>query len=443
MRSGKRSGRQITVNCYQRAPRILNAVGAAWVLLAAISSGSALAQKDGEGSGAPAAPAASVGDAVFPSDIDPNYSAEAPAKARLHTCIDQYNRNKAANANGGVKWIEAGGGYYSACNKRLSGNSPDPALAGVGGEKPAAPAAPAATPTGPAVFPTMVDPKFAQERGRRARLRTCIDQFNKNKATDANGGLEWIGKAGGYYNACDKVLGGYPFGTAPLSLEGEEAEGSSIMARNAHYWVEVDETIDPYEYKCLYRNQDKLLCPRAEKIEFQKHYRTKDYDFLLISTGFFGSENRWYGWKLIVEDGKHALIEPIAEECLACDIRVEKLDFSSNEIVLTHRQAKELQTGTFRAGQFTLRKSKLDPQEPLDENTCSDLLGRYEECRNAERNTVGCSMAQANSGHFSLLRMEDQYAGISYEGMQQMCREACSGGKAMDNKAFMKKVCRR
>jgi hypothetical protein len=40
-------------------------------------------------------------------------------KARMHTCLDQYKPNKANNANGGLKWIQKGGGYYSACNKRL------------------------------------------------------------------------------------------------------------------------------------------------------------------------------------------------------------------------------------------------------------------------------------------------------------------------------------
>ena len=33
----------------------------------------------------------------------------------------KYNANKAANANGGLKWIVKGGGYYSECNKRLKG----------------------------------------------------------------------------------------------------------------------------------------------------------------------------------------------------------------------------------------------------------------------------------------------------------------------------------
>jgi hypothetical protein len=41
----------------------------------------------------------------------------------MHTCLDQYNANKATNANGGMRWIERGGGYYSECNRRLKANS--------------------------------------------------------------------------------------------------------------------------------------------------------------------------------------------------------------------------------------------------------------------------------------------------------------------------------
>ena len=67
------------------------------------------------------APAAPVGNAVFPNAVDPKYAKESAGKGRMHTCVDQYNANKAANANGGMKWIEKGGGYYSECNKRLKG----------------------------------------------------------------------------------------------------------------------------------------------------------------------------------------------------------------------------------------------------------------------------------------------------------------------------------
>lgn len=59
--------------------------------------------------------------AVFPHAISAKYSKETPGKARMHTCLDQYNANKAKNANGGLKWIQKGGGYYSECNKRLKG----------------------------------------------------------------------------------------------------------------------------------------------------------------------------------------------------------------------------------------------------------------------------------------------------------------------------------
>src|SRR5438270_10570558 len=69
-----------------------------------------------------AAPAAApAGNAVFPTAVDPKYSKETAGKARMHTCVDQYNANKANNANGGMKWIAKGGGYYSECNKRLKG----------------------------------------------------------------------------------------------------------------------------------------------------------------------------------------------------------------------------------------------------------------------------------------------------------------------------------
>ena len=69
----------------------------------------------------PATAPKATGNAVFPTAISPKYSSESAGKARMHTCLDQYNANKAANANGGLKWIQKGGGYYSECNKQLKG----------------------------------------------------------------------------------------------------------------------------------------------------------------------------------------------------------------------------------------------------------------------------------------------------------------------------------
>lgn len=66
----------------------------------------------------PAAPTRAKA-AVFPKAVATKYSEESPGKARLKTCADQYNANKAANANGTLKWIEKGGGYWSQCNTKL------------------------------------------------------------------------------------------------------------------------------------------------------------------------------------------------------------------------------------------------------------------------------------------------------------------------------------
>jgi hypothetical protein len=76
------------------------------------------AKKDAAPAAAPAAPS---GPAVFPNAVNPKYSKESEGKARMHTCVDQYNANKAGNANGGLKWIQKGGGYYSECTKKLKG----------------------------------------------------------------------------------------------------------------------------------------------------------------------------------------------------------------------------------------------------------------------------------------------------------------------------------
>jgi len=64
---------------------------------------------------------ASTTQAVFPSTIAPKYAGISPDKARTLTCADQFNVNKATNANGGMKWIEKSGGYYGECVSRLKG----------------------------------------------------------------------------------------------------------------------------------------------------------------------------------------------------------------------------------------------------------------------------------------------------------------------------------
>lgn len=70
---------------------------------------------------APAAKPIETGNAVFPNAVSAKYSNESAGKARMHTCLDQYKTNKTSGGNGGLVWIQKGGGYYSECNKRLNG----------------------------------------------------------------------------------------------------------------------------------------------------------------------------------------------------------------------------------------------------------------------------------------------------------------------------------
>lgn len=59
------------------------------------------------------------GTVVYPRSVSSKYASLSAGKARMQTCLDQYNANKASNGNGNLKWIQKGGGYYSQCNTRL------------------------------------------------------------------------------------------------------------------------------------------------------------------------------------------------------------------------------------------------------------------------------------------------------------------------------------
>ncbi len=77
-----------------------------------------------DGASEPAAPTTAAPRGVsFPTAVSPKYSSESAGKARMHTCLDQYKAAKAANALGGLKWIQKGGGYYSLCNAQLKSKS--------------------------------------------------------------------------------------------------------------------------------------------------------------------------------------------------------------------------------------------------------------------------------------------------------------------------------
>jgi hypothetical protein len=139
------------------------------------------------------------------------FAASAPAQAlTTQECSAKYQAAKAAGTLGGQKWNDfrkAQCGADATPAAAPTAAAPAPAAAKEA-KKEAAPAAAPAVPSGPAVYPTAVDPKYSKETAGKARMHTCVDQYNANKATNANGGLKWIQKGGGYYSECSKKLKG-------------------------------------------------------------------------------------------------------------------------------------------------------------------------------------------------------------------------------------------
>ena len=135
----------------------------------------------------------------------------APAQAlSTQECSAKYKAAKAAGTLGDQKWNDFRKAQCGADATPAAAPAAAPAAPAAPKEakKEAAPAAAPAAPSGPAVFPSAVDPKYAKESAGKGRMHTCVDQYNANKATGGNGGMKWIEKGGGYYSECNKKLKG-------------------------------------------------------------------------------------------------------------------------------------------------------------------------------------------------------------------------------------------
>jgi len=142
--------------------------------------------------------------------------ATAPAQAlTMQECSAKYQSAKTAGTLNGQKWNDF---RKSECSAEAAATpaaapaAPPPAVEA----KPVKPAptvaaAPPAAPvvTGNAVFPSVVDPKFASEKPHMQRMHTCAAQWQANKANSTTGGMHWNQKGGGgYYSVCNTRLKG-------------------------------------------------------------------------------------------------------------------------------------------------------------------------------------------------------------------------------------------
>jgi hypothetical protein len=139
------------------------------------------------------------------------FAATSPVQAlTTQECSAKYQAAKTAGTLAGQKWNDFRkancGADAAATPAAAPAAAPAPAPAPKEAKKEAAPAAAPAAPSGPAVFPNAVDPKYAKETAGKGRMHTCVDQYNANKTTNGNGGMKWIEKGGGYYSECNKKL---------------------------------------------------------------------------------------------------------------------------------------------------------------------------------------------------------------------------------------------
>src|SRR5215470_18642442 len=102
-------------------------------------------------------------------------TSEQPARAlTMKECSAKYQAAKSAGTLNGQNWRDF---RKAQCGADATAAAPT-------ATPPAAGGAAAPSPAGNAVFPTAVAPKYSKESAGKARMHTCLDQYNANKASN-------------------------------------------------------------------------------------------------------------------------------------------------------------------------------------------------------------------------------------------------------------------
>src|SRR5258708_23381447 len=128
-------------------------------------------------------------------------AARAVAQSKMKVWAEEGNAKKAANETENLKYRD----FVKECLTRsaVKPATEEPATPGATATAPPAAkpapaprgAVPSPSAAGEAVFPTAVSPKYSKETAGRARMHTCLDQYNENKGANGNGGLNSIPNA--------------------------------------------------------------------------------------------------------------------------------------------------------------------------------------------------------------------------------------------------------
>src|SRR5882724_9693322 len=114
------------------------------------------------------------------------FTSTSPAQAlTTQECSAKYQAAKTAGTLSGQKWndfrkAECGANAAAAPAATPAATPAAPKATEAKPKKEAAPAAAPAAPSGPAVYPSAIDPKYSKETAGKGRMHTCVDQYNAN-----------------------------------------------------------------------------------------------------------------------------------------------------------------------------------------------------------------------------------------------------------------------
>jgi hypothetical protein len=129
--------------------------------------------------------------------------------AAMKICGEKWQAAKASGATNGATWPK----FLADCRSNLpapAATAPAiaPAQVGKPDPKPVPDPQASAKLAGAPIFPSVISSKFAELRLAQARQKTCSAQYQANKTTGGNAGLNWLEKGGGYWSQCNKKLKG-------------------------------------------------------------------------------------------------------------------------------------------------------------------------------------------------------------------------------------------
>jgi hypothetical protein len=239
---------------------------------------------------------------------------------------------------------------------------------------------------------------------------------------------------------------------------------------------------EPFGYRhVVYRNGIEFfsLSSSEEYVSLGAPIKTRDYTLIPVYGRHAGSGYHWGTASLLIEGkGTSVVHEGLLASCFECNVRALSSDHASNVVHIRIGRREGYETSAwFRDGALSVHRTKLDPEEPVDADTCNLLYEQLKMCFGADRRIyssyaggslgyaggslgyaggslgyaggslgyAGGSLGYAGGSLSDFLTevVKVNYPGFSFPDFHQACAEAICAGRRMGIKEFAKNLCRR